>query len=63
MGDMAAENKSEMVAAQGQALPTKYIAYEILKTETDSKCRICQPYETKEATLRQDVQYWQNNSI
>ena len=52
-----------MIAAEGQALPTKYIASEILQTETDSKCRICQPSETKEATLLKDAQYWQNKNI
>jgi len=39
-----------MIAAQGQALPTKYFASEILQTEADNKCRFCQTYETKEAT-------------
>jgi len=36
-----------MIAAQGQALPTKYITLEILQTETDSKCRLCQLHEKK----------------
>ena len=35
----------------------------VLQTETDSKCRRCEPYESKEATLLQDAQYWQNNNI
>jgi phospholipid N-methyltransferase len=30
------------VAAQDQALNTKYSATKILHTETDSKCRLCQ---------------------
>jgi hypothetical protein len=35
------------VAAQDQALQTKYYATKILNTETDSKCRLCQQfYET-----------------
>jgi hypothetical protein len=35
------------VAAQDQALQTKYYATKILSTETDSKCRLCQQfYET-----------------
>ena len=33
---------SEIVAAQDQALKTKYYATKILNTETDSKCRLCQ---------------------
>jgi len=33
------------VAAQGQALQTKYYATKILNTETDSKCRFCQQFE------------------
>jgi hypothetical protein len=47
-----------MRAAQVQVLPTKYIASEIVQTETDNKCKLCQIYETKEATLLQDAQYW-----
>ena len=41
-GDLKAETESEIVAAQDQALQTKYYATKILSTETDSKCRICQ---------------------
>ena len=47
MGDMAAESKSYIIATQGQALPTKYIASEILQTETDSKCALCSPMRQK----------------
>ena len=36
-GNLKAETESEIVAAQQQALQTKYRA-----TETDSKCRLCQ---------------------
>ena len=36
-GDLKAETESEMVAAQDQALQTKYYATKILSTETDSK--------------------------
>jgi Ni,Fe-hydrogenase III component G len=39
-GDLKAESK--IVAAQDQALNTKYYATKILHTETDSKCRLCQ---------------------
>ena len=33
------------MAAQDQALQTKYYATKILKTETDSKCRLCQQFD------------------
>jgi hypothetical protein len=39
-GDMKAETESEIVAAEDQALQTKYHATKILQTETDSKCRV-----------------------
>jgi hypothetical protein len=46
-GDIKAENESEIVAAQDQALHTKYYATKILNTQTDIKCRLCyQFYET-----------------
>jgi len=42
-GDLKAETESEIVAAQDQAIQTKYYATKILNTETDSsKCRLCQ---------------------
>ena len=41
-GDLKAETESEIVAAQDQALNTKYYTTKILHTETDSKCRLCQ---------------------
>jgi hypothetical protein len=44
-GDLKAETESEIVAAQDQALNTKYYATKILHTETDSKCRLCQPHD------------------
>jgi len=44
-GDLKAETESEIVAAQDQALETKYYATKILNTETDSKCRLCQQFE------------------
>ena len=34
-----------MMAAQDQALQTKYCATKILSTETDSKCRLCQQFD------------------
>ena len=45
-GDLKAETESEVVAAQDQALQTKYYATKILNIETDSKCRICQQFDT-----------------
>jgi len=49
-GDLKAETESEIVAAQDQALQTKYYTTKILNTETDSKYRrdnrphnICMP--------------------
>jgi hypothetical protein len=41
-GDLKSETESEIVAAQDQALQTKYNATKILNTETDSKCGLCQ---------------------
>jgi len=38
---LKAETESEIVAAQDQALQTKYYATKILSTKTDSKCRLC----------------------
>jgi hypothetical protein len=44
-GDLKAETESEIVAAQDQALHTKYYTTKILDTETDSKCRLCQQFD------------------
>jgi hypothetical protein len=44
-GDLKAETESEIVAAQDQALQTKYHATKILHTETDSKCRLYHQFE------------------
>ena len=44
-GDLKAETESEIVAAQDQAIQTKYYATKILSTETDSKCRLCQQFD------------------
>ena len=44
-GDLKAETGSEIVAAQDQALQTKYYATKILNTETDSKCRLWQQFD------------------
>jgi hypothetical protein len=46
-GDLKAETESEIVAAQDQALNTKYYPTKILNTETDSKCRLCQQHDEK----------------
>ena len=48
-GDIKAETESEIVAAQDKVLQTKYYATKILRTETNSKCRLCQQIdETKD---------------
>ena len=39
--DLKGENESEIIAAQDQALQTKYHTTKILQTETDNKCRFC----------------------
>jgi hypothetical protein len=44
-GDLKAETESEIVAAQEQAIQTKYYATKILNTETDSKYRLCQQFD------------------
>ena len=44
-GELKEETESEIVAAQDQALQTKYYATKILNTETDSKCRFCQQFD------------------
>jgi len=44
-GDLKAEDESEIVAAQDQALQTKYCATKILNTETDSRCKLCQKFD------------------
>jgi hypothetical protein len=40
-GDMKGETESETIAAQDQALQTKYRRTKILQTEIDSKCKLC----------------------
>jgi len=37
-GDLQGKTKSEIIAAQDQALQTRYHVAKILQTETDSKC-------------------------
>jgi hypothetical protein len=44
-GDLKAEMESEIVAAQDQALQTKYHATKILQTEKDSKHRLCHQFK------------------
>jgi hypothetical protein len=44
-GDLKAETESEIVAAQDQALETKYYTTKILNSETDGKCRLCQQFD------------------
>jgi hypothetical protein len=44
-GELKADTESEIIAAQDQALQTKYHTTKILQTETDSKCRLCQQFD------------------
>ena len=39
-GDLKGETESEVIAAQDQALQTKYHVTKTLQTETGSKCRL-----------------------
>jgi len=39
-GDLKGETRSEIMAAQDQALQIKYCATKILQTETENKCRL-----------------------
>jgi Ni,Fe-hydrogenase III component G len=43
--NLKAEIESEIVAAQDQALKTKYYTTKTLSTETDNKCRLCQQFD------------------
>jgi len=43
--DLKAETETEIVAAQDQAIQTKYYVTKILNTETDSKCKLCQKFD------------------
>jgi len=45
---MKGETESEIIAAQDQALQTKYHATKILQTGRDNKCRLCRQFETVE---------------
>ena len=44
-GDLKAETESEIVAAQDQALQTKYYATKMLNTEIECTCRVCQQFD------------------
>jgi len=44
-GDLKAETESEIVAAQDQAIQTKYYVTKILSAETDRKCGLCQQFD------------------
>jgi len=43
--DLKGESESEIVAAQDQALQTKYYASKILSKETEGKCRLGQKFD------------------
>jgi hypothetical protein len=45
-GDLKAECESEIIAAQDQALQTKHRVTRILQTDTDSRRRLRQQYDT-----------------
>jgi hypothetical protein len=63
-GDLKAETESEIVAAQDQALNTKYCATNILHTEMDIQCRLCQQHdETIDRINYQHDQNWQKNNM
>ena len=44
-GDLKGETESEIIAAQDQALQTKYHATNILQTETDCRCSLCKQFD------------------
>ena len=50
-GDLEAENESEIIAAQDQALQSKYYATKMLKTGTDGKCTDFNNMMTKQTIL------------
>jgi len=43
-GDLKGETEGEIIAAQDQALQTKYRTTQILQTEKNSKCRLCKQF-------------------
>jgi hypothetical protein len=44
-GDLKGETGSEIIAAQDQALQTKYHETRMLQTERDSKCRLHKQFD------------------
>jgi hypothetical protein len=44
-GRSQTETESEIIAAQDQALQTKYHATKILQTGTDGRCKRCQQFD------------------
>lgn len=57
-GDTTAENESEVLRANDQALQHNCHATEILETETDNKCKT---FTKQYNTLCQQAQYWQKS--
>jgi len=45
MGDLKVGTETEVTAAQDQALQTTCHATKVLRTERDSKCRLCQQFD------------------
>jgi len=44
-GDRKGKAGSDIIAAQDQALQTRYHATKIIQTDTDSQCSICQQFD------------------
>ena len=44
-GEIKGETESTIVAAQDQEISTNYFKNELLKEETESKCRLCKQHE------------------
>ena len=61
-GDLKAETESEIVAAQDQALQTKYYATKRLNTDIDSKCRLWQQFDNRIDHIISAC-HWEKNSI
>ena len=60
--DLKGKSESEIIAAQDQALQTKYLAINFLPTEIDSKCRHSKQFDETWNTSCQHAQCWQKNN-
>ena len=61
-GNLKGETESEIIAAQDQALQTKYLAINLLPTEIHSKCRHSKQFDETWNTSCQHAQCWQKNN-